>query len=214
MNGRILLIAGILAGITLGLGAAPVAAQTGAPSESDIGRALRPAPQGLGEQQGLPTLGPMPQTPASPNLHGASLAPRRPAMKARKSPAAAASAAPTGGASRPSIAFDTIQFAFNSAQLTPGSIETLRNLGNALNRELADQKEFLIEGHTDASGGLQYNMILSRRRAAAVKDYLVREAHVVPTRLQTVGKGPLEPVDPSNPYAPENRRVVVVNLGS
>jgi outer membrane protein OmpA-like peptidoglycan-associated protein len=215
MNGRVLLIAGMLGSMAVGLGAARLAAQTGAPSESDIGRALRPAPRGLGEQQGLPTLGPMPPTPESANVHGASLAPgpSRPAMKAQKSRAAAA-AATAGSPPRSSIAFDTIQFAYNSAQLTPGSIETLRNLGNALNKELADQKAFVIEGHTDASGGLQYNIVLSRRRADAVKDYLVREAHVAPSRLQTVGKGPSEPVNAADPYAPENRRVVVINLGS
>ena len=102
----------------------------------------------------------------------------------------------------------------NSTQLTPGSIETLRNLGNALNRELADQKAFLIEGHTDASGGLKYNMVLSRRRADAVKNYLVGKMHVAPGRLQTVGKGPTEPLNPADPNAPENRRVVFVNKGS
>jgi outer membrane protein OmpA-like peptidoglycan-associated protein len=213
MNGRMLLVAGLLGGMTLGLGAVQLAAQTGAPSESDIGRALRPAPQGLGEQQGLPTLGPMPAPPQSPNVHGASLAPapHRPATKVRPAAAPATTASPEA---HPSVSFNTIQFAYNSAQLTPGSIETLRNLGMALSRELADQKAFLIEGHTDASGGLQYNMVLSRRRAEAVKDYLVREAHVAPSRLQTVGKGPSEPVNAADPYAPENRRVVVINLGS
>jgi outer membrane protein OmpA-like peptidoglycan-associated protein len=213
MKPRMLPIIGFLACLGAGLGAAPLAAQTGTPSESDIGRALRPAPQGLGEEQGLPTLGPMPQTPQSPNLHSTSLAaPHRPAARARKAQPAAA-AASTAAAGKPSIAFNTIQFALNSAQLTPGSIATLHNLGNALNRELADQKKFRIEGHTDASGGLQYNMALSQRRADAVRDYLVQDTHVDPARLETVGKGPTEPVDPAHPYAAVNRRVVVINLG-
>ena len=72
----------------------------------------------------------------------------------------------------------------------------------------------MIEGHTDASGGMQHNIVLSRRRAEAVKDYLVREGHVAPSRLQTDGKGPKELANPANPYAPENRRVVVINLGT
>jgi len=33
-------------------------------------------------------------------------------------------------------------------------------------------------------------------------------------RLETVGKGFSEPANPKNPYAPENRRVVVVNIGA
>jgi flagellar motor protein MotB len=47
-----------------------------------------------------------------------------------------------------------------------------------------------------------------------VKDYLVHETGVSPDRLRTIGKGFSEPVDMKNPYAAENRRVVVVNLGS
>jgi OOP family OmpA-OmpF porin len=86
-------------------------------------------------------------------------------------------------------------------------------LGLALNHELADQKAFLIEGHTDAAGSRLYNTALSRRRAQTVKDYLVREAGVDPSRLQIIGKGPSEPASRTDPYAAENRRVVVVNLG-
>jgi outer membrane protein OmpA-like peptidoglycan-associated protein len=112
------------------------------------------------------------------------------------------------------MAFGTIQFAFGSTQLTPGSSATLRNLGDALNHQLADQKSFLIEGHTDRKGTRAYNDELSKGRADAVKDYLVHETGVSSDRLQTVGKGYSEPANPKNPYAAENRRVVVVNTGS
>ena len=94
------------------------------------------------------------------------------------------------------------------------TIETLRNLGKALNEELKDQKFFLIEGHTDAVGSRVYNAALSDRRAQAVKAYLVQEMGVSSDRLKTVGKGSSEPVVPNNPYAAQNRRVVVVNLGA
>jgi outer membrane protein OmpA-like peptidoglycan-associated protein len=113
--------------------------------------------------------------------------------------------------SRPAITFNSIQFAFGSAQITPESSQTLRNLGSALNHELADQQPFLIEGHTDRKGTRAYNDELSKGRAEAVKDYLVRETGVSPDRLQTVGKGYSEPANPKNPYAAENRRVRVVN---
>jgi OmpA-OmpF porin, OOP family len=195
---------------------APVSGQTGAPSESEIGHALRPAPN-LGEHQGLPTFGSAPLAPENPNMHGAALttAPQRAQTKTHKSRAiaAAAPAAAPPAAGAPSISFNSIQFTFNSAQLTPNSIETLQNLGKALNHELADQKSFLIEGHTDAKGGRAYNMTLSRRRADAVKDFLVHQAGVDPSRLKTVGKGATEPVSPADPYAADNRRVVVKNLG-
>jgi outer membrane protein OmpA-like peptidoglycan-associated protein len=117
-------------------------------------------------------------------------------------------------AATPKIGLDTIQFEFGSDRLKPEAIGTLRNLGNALNEELKEQKLFLVEGHTDAVGSRAYNVELSDRRAEAVKDYLVREMGVSPDRLRTAGKGSSEPAAPKNPYGAENRRVVVVNLGA
>jgi OmpA-OmpF porin, OOP family len=108
----------------------------------------------------------------------------------------------------------TITFEFGSAQLRPESIETLRNLGNALNQELKDEKAFLIEGHTDRTGTRAYNDELSKRRADTVKDYLIKDMGVPSDRLQTVGKGFSEPADPRHPYAAGNRRVIVVNTGA
>jgi outer membrane protein OmpA-like peptidoglycan-associated protein len=112
----------------------------------------------------------------------------------------------------PSATLRTIQFQFGSAQLTPNSTETLKNLGNALNHELADQPRFVIEGHTDAYGEASLNEELSNARAQAVKDYLVKEMGVGEGRLQAVGKGSSEPVPGSSPYSGVNRRVIVVNL--
>jgi OOP family OmpA-OmpF porin len=124
----------------------------------------------------------------------------------------AAGSANGSAAVRPSVSLNAIQFEFSSARLKPESIETLRNLGNALNQELSDQKLFLIEGRTDAAGTREYNTALSYRRAETVKDYLVQEMGVSPARLRTIGKGSSEPADLKNPYGAENRRVVVINL--
>jgi len=55
---------------------------------------------------------------------------------------------------------------------------------------------------------------LSKRRADAVKDYLVKEKGVPADRLQTAGKGFSELANPNQPYAAENRRVIVVNTGA
>ena len=70
---------------------------------------------------------------------------RRPALPLEAHPAATST-------SSPSLTFSTITFEFGSAQLRPESVETLRNLGNALNQELKDEKAFVIEGHTDRTG--------------------------------------------------------------
>ena len=111
-----------------------------------------------------------------------------------------------------SASFNTIQFEFGSALLTPDSRATLINLGNALNHALKEQPHFLIEGHTDARGAAAYNNELSRQRAQVVLDYLVKAMGVAGTRLQAIGKGSLEPVPGSDPYSAVNRRVVVVNV--
>ena len=172
-----------------------------------------PGTKGFRRAPGLPTLGTVPAGNENPNLHGASLSPR-PSKHKR----VAADTTPTHEQAstepRSAITFNSIQFSFGSAQITPESSETLRNLGNALNHELTDQKSFLIEGHTDAAGSPEVNTALSHRRAEAVRDYLIHEMGVSPSRLQAFGKGSSDPANPADPYAAENRRVVVVNIGS
>ncbi len=180
-------LAGLAFGVTIGVAALGNAA--GVPTQSGIANALK--------FRGIPTLG---KTPTPP--------PNR-AMVPAKLPSAAASAP-----AHPMISFSTIHFAFGSARLTPDSIATLRNLGNALNQQLRNEKRFSIEGHTDGHGRPAYNMVLSKRRADAVKDYLVRVMHVSAKRLKTVGKGMTGPINPKDPYDPANRRVVVINLSA
>jgi outer membrane protein OmpA-like peptidoglycan-associated protein len=68
-----------------------------------------------------------------------------------------------------------------------------------------------IEGHTDASGGTEHNQQLSKRRAEAVKAYLV-QGGIAAARLTAVGLGASKPVA-SNDTAvgrSQNRRVELV----
>lgn len=214
MSGQVGVVLGVVSCLAFAIMASPmVAAQTAAPSEQDIGQALRPVPKGLGVHQGLPTLGTVPAGNENPNLHGASLSPG-PSKHKRVAPETTPTHEQANAEPRSAVTFNTIQFTFGSAQITPESSETLRNLGNALNHELVDQKSFLIEGHTDAAGSPEVNTALSRRRAEAVRDYLIHDMGVSPLRLQAVGKGSSDPANPADPYAAENRRVVVVNMGS
>jgi OOP family OmpA-OmpF porin len=70
----------------------------------------------------------------------------------------------------------------------------------------------LLEGHSDTIGGDQYNQELSERRAAAVRTWLVEQAHINPAQIETVGYGASKPIVPAskspNEQAP-NRRVEV-----
>lgn len=70
-----------------------------------------------------------------------------------------------------------------------------------------------LEGHTDSIGGDAYNQRLSERRAAAVKEYLVKEG-VDPAKIQTSGHGKSNPVADNSTAKGrfENRRVEVLIL--
>lgn len=102
-----------------------------------------------------------------------------------------------------------VYFSYDSAELTPETRADLRALGMALRSPELMGYSYLIGGHTDASGDAGYNHTLSERRAAAVRDFLLREYAVDPSRLIAVGFGEDRPRAPDAPYAAINRRVEV-----
>ena len=102
-----------------------------------------------------------------------------------------------------------ITFELNSDVLSRESKEVLAKLGEALASPQLLDADYLIEGHTDATGSLPYNMELSKRRAESVRRHLVRTYRIDPDRLHTEGRGPTALVDPANPASRRNRRVVV-----
>lgn len=108
-----------------------------------------------------------------------------------------------------------IQFDFDSAEILPAAVPTLRNLGQALQSPQLAPYRIQIEGHTDSVGSLDYNQNLSQRRAASVKRYLTQNFGIVPDRLVAVGRGEAEPMyDNDLPQGREkNRRAEFVNLG-
>jgi outer membrane protein OmpA-like peptidoglycan-associated protein len=106
-----------------------------------------------------------------------------------------------------------IYFGFNSADISPQSLPTLKSLGEALNNPAFKGTTILLAGHTDAVGSADYNQQLSERRSRAVRDYLIKTLGVPESQLMAVGFGKEQPKNASNPNADENRRVQVVNLG-
>ena len=105
-------------------------------------------------------------------------------------------------------------FEYNSALLTNATKTTLDNLGQAMQDEQLKPFNFIIEGHTDSTGGKAYNWELSLRRGAAVKRYLIEAHRVDPARMKVIGKGESEPIYPKNPKASGNRRVIIINAGT
>jgi outer membrane protein OmpA-like peptidoglycan-associated protein len=105
-----------------------------------------------------------------------------------------------------------ITFQTNSAQLTPRARQSLDVVGQALNSEKLGDFRFAVQGHADPRGDPEANLRLSQLRAEAVRQYLVQNKHIADQRLEAVGKGDRELLNPANPTAPENRRVTIVNL--
>ncbi len=106
----------------------------------------------------------------------------------------------------------TVNFAFDSAELTAQGKGALEPAGRVLGSAEGRKLRFQIEGHTDSVGSEAYNMGLSMRRAEAVKAYLVSEFDIDPARLAVTGKGESEPVKGRTPDDPLNRRVSLITV--
>lgn len=112
---------------------------------------------------------------------------------------------------QPTISME-IKFEFDSAKLTQHSINQLKPLGKALKSNELKDFNFLLEGHTDASGPEHYNLSLSQRRAMAVGQHLYSSFGVAPNRLKLIGKGEQELLQPGSPYSGVNRRVAITTM--
>jgi OmpA-OmpF porin, OOP family len=100
-----------------------------------------------------------------------------------------------------------ILFDVNSDKIKPESYGAIKDIANVL-KENADVKVTII-GHTDSDGDDAKNLELSKKRAAAVKEFLAKEFGIDAGRMTTDGKGESQPAD--NNTSPEgkanNRRV-------
>ncbi len=130
-----------------------------------------------------------------------------PAPMLTRSINAAPAAAP-----KPAKAALLITFETNATVLTADAKRELDIVGRALNTSRLADFNFVIEGHADPRGSAEKNRRLSEGRATAVRAYLVQNQSVSEERLKAVGKGDREPLNVNNPAAPENRRVVFVNM--
>jgi outer membrane protein OmpA-like peptidoglycan-associated protein len=185
------------------------------PSADSIINSLRPGPGMTGGTRGIrpvapsaePAAPPAAIAPVSSQPHTAATAPHAGVARVAPPPAHTASA--------PSVNL-TVQFATNSADLTPAAVKTLSELGRALSSEALAGYKFRIEGHTDTVGSPEANKALSERRAQAVVTFLTSTFKIDASRLDAAGMGEdgLLVQTPPNTPEPRNRRVQVINLGA
>jgi outer membrane protein OmpA-like peptidoglycan-associated protein len=105
-----------------------------------------------------------------------------------------------------------IYFDVNKDVVKPESYGTLKEISKILN-EVPDVKVKIV-GHTDADGQDAANLDLSKRRAASVKNELVKNFGVNGDRLLTDGLGESQPLAPNDTPANKalNRRVEFIKM--
>jgi OOP family OmpA-OmpF porin len=110
------------------------------------------------------------------------------------------------------VVLDDLRFASGAGDLEPGDYPSLAELADWLRQDPA--RRIALVGHTDASGGLDSNILLSRRRASAVRARLVGAHGVPPAQLEAQGVGYLAPLAANTTEAgrQRNRRVEAVLL--
>jgi outer membrane protein OmpA-like peptidoglycan-associated protein len=90
----------------------------------------------------------------------------------------------------------------------------LNDVANALIKEDPSSK-IIVEGHTDSRGTIDSNQILSQRRAASVRDYLITRG-IEKDRITAVGFGQTRPIadNKTTEGQSNNRRVEIIVVPS
>jgi len=195
--------------------AVPALAQ-GNPSTDQIIQSLKPSGSLLqGGTRGIRLIAPDAATPAPAPAAAPPHAAAAPPHAAASHPVQTAAHAVPAPRAAPSVNLN-VEFATNSATLTPQARKTLEQLGSALTSQDLASYKFRIEGHTDTVGSPNANQALSQRRADAVADYLEQTFAIPASRLEASGKGEEGLVVPTPPQTPElrNRRVEIINIGA
>ncbi|GHC61061.1 OmpA family protein [Limoniibacter endophyticus] len=109
------------------------------------------------------------------------------------------------------IDLDTITFDTGSAEISMDQARSLRKVAEAINKVLKDNpaETFLIEGHTDAVGSDESNLVLSDQRAESVASVLTDAFGIPPENMATQGYGERYLKVRTEGPSQENRRVTI-----
>ncbi|MEH0156087.1 OmpA family protein [Limibacter armeniacum] len=102
------------------------------------------------------------------------------------------------------LTFKSIDFEKGSARLLPGMENNLHLVIDFL----AERPKYRLRvtGHTDSDGDPTFNLTLSKRRAEAIRGYILSYGNFHPSRVIADGKGDTEPIIP-NPVSDEEKRI-------
>lgn len=108
------------------------------------------------------------------------------------------------------VALYGILFDTDKSTIKPESEKALQQIIDYLNNN--PKVNIIIVGHTDMVGGYDHNIKLSKERAEAVKEYLIKTGKIDSSRLESEGVGPLCPVSTNEKDDGKqlNRRVEIV----
>lgn len=139
----------------------------------------------------------------------AAIAPKKPVVEQKVVEKRAATIENLGSnydAKRKSLTLD-VKFELNKARINESFTSAIDALGMALKNDKELKLE--IQGHTDTTGDQAFNEMLSSKRAAAVKTYLMDKYGVASARLTSKGYGPAKPIasNETRDGREQNRRV-------
>lgn len=105
-----------------------------------------------------------------------------------------------------------ILFDVNNDKIKPESYGVLKEIAATLSDNALIKVK--IVGHTDSDGDDAANLTLSHKRAVAVKQALIKNFRIEDARMQTDGKGEVQPIVPNNTTEAkaQNRRVEFIKL--
>ncbi|MFD0837168.1 OmpA family protein [Mariniflexile aquimaris] len=90
------------------------------------------------------------------------------------------------------VELDKIYFDFDKSKIRPDAATTLNVLVDLMKKYPSMEVE--VSAHTDARGNDQYNLDLSKRRAASTLEYLVSKG-IERNRLKSIGYGEMQPLN-------------------
>jgi outer membrane protein OmpA-like peptidoglycan-associated protein len=106
-----------------------------------------------------------------------------------------------------------IAFDVDTPIILPESYETVGRIADAMVNAPMLPYTFLIVGHTESNGNRQANVILSQRRADALRDVLANTFKISAKRLMSLGVGEEQFIDQARPASAVNQQIQIITIG-